>query len=93
MNFEWKTKKAKKNLDKHGVSFHEALTVFQDVLSLTYPGMDHSVDEDRYLIIGLSSFGNVLLISHIFRGDNIRIISARKATKQERYFYETDSKH
>ena len=93
MNFEWNTEKAEKNIRKHGVSFQEALTVFQDVVSLTYPDSDHSADEDRYLIIGLSSFGNVLVISHTFRNDNIRIISARKATKKERHFYETESKH
>lgn len=93
MNFEWNTGKADKNTRKHGVSFQEALTVFQDALSLTYPDTDHSTDEDRYLIIGLSSFGNVLVITHTFRNDNIRIISARKATKKERHFYETESKH
>jgi len=82
MNFEWSTEKAEKNINKHSVSFQEALTVFQDTLSLTYPDMDHSADEDRYLIIGLSSFGN----------DNIRIISARKATKKERHFYEIESR-
>jgi uncharacterized DUF497 family protein len=93
MNFEWNTEKSEKNIRKHGVSFQEALTVFRDALSLTYPDVDHSADEDRYLIIGLSSFGNVLVISHTFRNDNIRIISARKATKKERYFYETESRH
>lgn len=93
MNFEWNTEKAEKNIRKHGIPFKEALTAFQDTLSVTYPDMDHSADEDRYLIIGLSSLGNVLVISHTFRDDNIRIISARKATKKERYFYETESKH
>jgi hypothetical protein len=92
MNFEWSTEKAENNIRKHSVSFQESLTVFQDTLSLTYSDMDHSTDEDRYLIIGLSSFGNVLVISHTFRNDNIRIISARKATKKERIFYETESK-
>ena len=93
MNFEWNTDKAEKNKRKHGISFQEALTVFQDVLSLTYPDMDHSIDEERYLIIGLSSFGNVLVISHTFRNDNIRVISARKATTKERLFYETESRY
>ncbi len=93
MKFEWDIDKAEKNEKKHGISFQEALTVFRDTLSLTYPDMDHSVDEDRYLIIGLSSFGNVLVISHTFRNDNIRIISARKATKKEKYFYEIESRH
>jgi hypothetical protein len=91
MHFEWNTEKAERNIRKHGVSFQEALTVFQDALSLTYPDMDHSADEDRYLIVGLSSLGNVLVISHTFRNDNVRIITARKATKKERNFYETES--
>ncbi len=93
MKFEWSTEKAEKNITKHGVSFQETLTVFKDALSFTYPDADHSVDEDRYLIIGLSSFRNVLVVSHTFRNDSIRIISARKATKKERHFYETESKH
>jgi len=93
MKFEWNTEKAFKNERKHGVSFQEALTVFKDALSLTYPDTDHSADEDRFLIIGLSSTGNVLVISHTFRNDCIRIISARKATKKERYFYESESRH
>lgn len=92
MNFEWSAEKAEKNIKKHNISFQEALTVFQDTLSLTYPDMDHSTNEDRYLIIGLSSFGNVLVIPHTFRNDKIRIISARKATKKERHFYETEAK-
>ena len=93
MKFEWDTDKAVTNERKHGVSFHEALTVFRDALSLTYPDTDHSSDEDRFLIIGLSSFGNVLVISHTFRNDNIRIISVRNSTKKERYFYESESRH
>lgn len=93
MDFEWNTEKAEKNVRKHGISFQEALTVFQDPLSITYPDLDHSADEDRYLIIGLSSSGNVLVISHTFRNDSIRIIGARKATKKERNFYEKESTH
>ena len=93
MNFEWNTDKAKKNKRKHSISFNEALTVFQDSLSLTYPDTDHSIEEERYLIIGLSSSANVLVISHTFRNDNARIISARKATKRERHFYEITSRH
>lgn len=93
MDFEWNTDKADKNIRKHGVSFQDAVTVFQDPLSLTYPDMDHSTDEDRFLIIGLSSSGDVLVISHTFRNDSVRIISARKATKKERNFYEQESAH
>jgi uncharacterized DUF497 family protein len=93
MKFEWNTEKAKRNQKKHGVSFSEALTVFKDSLSLTYPDTDHSVDEDRFLLIGLSSSGNVLVISHTFRNDVVRIISARKATNKERSFYEKEARH
>ena len=93
MKFEWNTEKARRNDRKHGVSFSEALTVFKDTLSLTYPDIDHSTGEDRFLIIGLSSSGNVLVISHTFRNDVVRIISARKATKKERSFYEKEARH
>jgi uncharacterized DUF497 family protein len=93
MKFEWNTDKARRNLQKHGVSFSEALSVFKDALSLTYPDSDHSAEEDRFLIIGLSSLGNVLVISHTFRNDVVRIISARKATKKERSFYENEARH
>ena len=93
MNFEWNKDKAEKSKRKHGVSFDEALTVFQDALSFTYPDADHSIGEERYLIIGLSASNNILVISHIFRDEKIRIISARKATKKERYFYESTTRH
>ncbi len=93
MKFEWNTEKAIKNERKHKIAFPEALTVFQDALSLTYPDPDHLADEDRFLIIGISSLGNMLVISHTFRNDSIRIISARKATKKERDFYENEARH
>ena len=93
MKFEWNTEKANRNQRKQGISFSEALTVFKDSLSLTYPDVDHSTDEDRFLIIGLSSSGNVLVISHTFRNDILRIISARKATKNERSFYENEARY
>ena len=93
MKFEWNTDKAKRNLKKHGVSFSEALSVFKDTLSLTYPDTDHSAEEDRFIIIRLSSARNVLVISHTFRNDVIWIISARKATKKERSFYENEARH
>lgn len=93
MDFEWNADKAENNSRKHGIAFQEAITVFRDPLSPAYPDLDHSADEDRYLIIGLSSSGNVLVISHIFRNDSIRIISAREATKNERAYYETESTH
>ena len=93
MKFEWNIHKAGINEKKHGISFQEAITVFKDRLSLTYSDTDHSTNEDRFLIIGLSSSGNVLVVSQIFRNDVIRIISARKATKKERSFYQDEARH
>lgn len=88
MDFEWDDEKAARNLAKHGVSFHEAASVFGDPLSTTYYDPDHSEDEDRYLTIGHTSTGQVLIVSHTDRGDRIRIISARRATRKERKPYE-----
>ena len=88
MKFEWNPDKAESNYEKHDVSFEEAATVFNDLLSVTFPDPDHSVDESRYVIIGVSRFGQLLIVSHTDRGETIRIISARKATRQERRFYE-----
>lgn len=91
MEFEWNPDKAKINLEKHGVSFQEASTVFNDPLSITFPDPDHSIGENRYVIIGISRFGQLLVISHTDRGEKVRIISARKTTQQERRFYEEGS--
>ncbi|MDB9309603.1 BrnT family toxin [Aphanizomenon sp. CS-733/32] len=88
MGFEWNPHKATLNFEKHSVSFQEAATVFNDPLSVTFPDPDHSIGESRYVIIGISRFGQILVVAHTERGDNIRIISARKATRQERKFYE-----
>jgi uncharacterized DUF497 family protein len=88
MEFEWNQDKASLNLQKHGVSFQEAATVFNDPLSVTFPDPDHSMLENRYVIIGISRLGLILVVAHTDRGDSIRIISARKATRQERRFYE-----
>ena len=88
MKFEWNPDKAESNYEKHDVSFEEAATVFNDLLSVTFPDPDHSVDESRYVIIGVSRFGQLLIVSHTDRGETIRIISARKATRQEQRFYE-----
>jgi uncharacterized DUF497 family protein len=93
MNFEWDSSKAAKNETKHKVSFTEAIAVFQDSLSMTYPDVDHSEEEDRFLIIGATKSGKVLVVSHVFREDTIRIISARSATARERAFYEQQSQH
>ena len=86
--FEWNPDKADRNLSKHGVSFEEAGTVFDDPLFITVLDEEHSVDEERYITLGLSATGKLLLIAHTDRQGAIRIISARKATKNERRFYE-----
>jgi len=88
--FEWDFKKAKTNIEKHGVSFEEASTAFRDPLSLTIDDPLHSRDEERLVLIGRSYNNHLLVIVHTERGDNIRIISARKATKKERKYYETN---
>ena len=88
MKFEWHGTKAAANLRKHGVSFDEAATVFADVLSFVFPDLDHSDDEARFLIIGMSASGRILVVSHSDRGEKTRIISAREATRKERSFYE-----
>jgi uncharacterized DUF497 family protein len=88
MEFEWDEDKAKANLKKHKVRFDEAATVFGDFLAITFPDPDHSMDEDRYITIGTSDRGRVLIISHTDRDERTRIISARKATPRERKVYE-----
>ncbi len=88
MQFEWNPDKANSNLKKHGVSFNEASTVFNDPLSVTFPDPDHSYGEDRYVIIGLSSANRILIVPHTDRADHVRIISAREATRNEQRFYE-----
>ncbi len=86
----WNTGKNRVNQRKHGVSFEEAKTVFYDEQALEFPDPDHSHEEDRFLILGLSWRLRVLIVCHCFReGDSvIRIISARKATKKEIEHYE-----
>ncbi len=88
MRFEWDPRKAASNLRKHGVAFHEAATVFQDILALTGDDPDHSVDEDRMVTFGLSSRRRLLVVSHTVRRSRLRIISARPATPAERKIYE-----
>jgi uncharacterized protein len=88
MDFEWNPLKAEINSNKHSVSFEEATSVFGDTLSVTYPDPKHSIDEERFIMIGLSDKQRVLVISHVYRGETVRIISARPATKWERQFYE-----
>ena len=85
---EWDPVKARTNLKKHGVSFEEASTVFDDPLFITFLDVEHSLDEERYITLGLSQRNRLLLVAHTDREGAIRIISARKATKNERRFYE-----
>jgi len=87
-NFEWDEKKADDNLRKHGVSFDEAKTVFNDPFSVTIHDPDHSSDEQRYIDIGLSSKGRLIVVSYTERGEKIRIINSREATKKEEREYE-----
>lgn len=89
--FQWDKRKARRNLREHKVSFEEASTVFGDVLSRTIEDPLHSDEEDRYVIIGQSAHGRLLVVVHTIRGDNIRIISARVATPRERQDYEEGS--
>lgn len=90
--FEWDSTKAKKNIKIHGVSFDEASTAFGDTLSLTIYDPLHSDDEHRQILIGSSYKNRLLVIVHTERASKIRIISARKATKQERSHYEENAK-
>ena len=86
--FEWDSEKAEANRKKHRMTFEEALTVFADPLSLTIQDPDHSTGELRFANIGRSAGGHTLVVIHVERGENIRIISARKASRQERQTYE-----
>lgn len=88
LSFEWDGRKAKANIAKHGVSFEEASTVFGDPLSLTIPDPAHSKGEDRSVVLGQSHQRKLLVVVHTERGDNIRIISARRASRRERKCYE-----
>ena len=88
LSFEWNENKANTSSKKHNVSFEEATTVFGDASSITISDIRHSIDEDRFIIIGHSCKHRLVVVVHTERGDNIRIISARLATKKERNFYE-----
>ena len=88
MQITWDPDKAAANLDKHGVEFQDAATVFTDPLSTTFPSVDHSDDESRFVTIGESTKGELLVVAHTEGDDVIRIISARRVTRQERRFYE-----
>ena len=89
MVFEYDKNKSLANKQKHGITFDEATTVFADPLSLTIPDPLHSELEERFVIMGVSHKNRILVVIHTERGDGIRIISARKATKKERSYYES----
>jgi hypothetical protein len=90
LRFEWDSQKARRNARLHGVGFDEAATVFGDPLSLTIPDPDHSDIEERFVVLGHSYRGRLLVVVHSERGDTVRIISARPANGHERAAYEED---
>jgi uncharacterized protein len=89
VQFEWDPAKAADNASKHGVEFAEAMTVFGDPLELTMPDPGHSVGEHRFLSMGLSVAGRLLVVAYTERDGRIRLISGREATAQERKTYES----
>jgi uncharacterized protein len=93
IEFEWNPSKAQANLKKHDVSFEEAKSIFYDELAIQFYDNDNSESEDRFIMLGISNELNILTVCHCERqeGEIIRIISARKATKNERKFYEGGS--
>lgn len=88
LEVEWDPAKAKRNFEKHGVSFEEAATVLGDPLSITLPDPDHSGEEERFLLLGESQSRRHLIVSLVERGHRVQIISARLMTKRERTDYE-----
>jgi hypothetical protein len=87
LQFEWDPEKAKKNLKKHGVSFEEASTIFDDPQFISFLDEEHSEDEERHITIGMSDKMRLVMAAHTERRNLIRLISARKATKNEEKFY------
>ena len=88
MIVEWDDRKAASNAKKHGVTFDEAASVLEHALSITFRDPDHSLEESRFITIGISSIGRILMVSHTDRAEAVRLISARPATRSERRFYE-----
>jgi len=87
-SFEWDPQKAKSNLQKHQVDFEEASSIFNDLQFISFLDDEHSQDEERYISIGLSNKLRILMVAHTERNNKIRIISARKATENEKKFYQ-----
>ena len=90
LEFEWDQFKSRQNMKKHGISFREGATAFADKLSYTISDPEHSIGEHRFLLLGRSYSGNLLVIAHTERGDRIRIINVRRATRRERELYENN---
>jgi uncharacterized DUF497 family protein len=88
VTFAWDERKSSVNFRKHRVGFREAATVFDDPLSTTFPDEEHSDSERRFITIGLSALGRILVVAHIEVGGTIRLISAREVTSRERNYYE-----
>jgi len=88
MEFSWDRRKAQRNLRKHGITFEEAVTIFADPLEIAVYDPDHSVFEDRFVSVGLSSVGRLLVVGYTERESKIRLIFARRATVPERMDYE-----
>ncbi len=88
MRFEWDAEKAAQNLNQHGVPFEEAVTVFYDPLAATFDDPDHSLGEQRFLTLGYSSRGRLLVVWHTERRDAVRLINAPRATRRERKRHE-----
>ena len=89
--FVWDPQKAQTNLSKHGIRFEEASTVFADPMRVVLLDEEHSLDEQLFITIGFSQSNRLLLVAHVERAGKTRIISARKATRNERRFYEQDA--
>ena len=88
LDFLWDEEKNRKNIKKHGISFEEAATVFYDEDAIVFDDPEHSIDENRFLIIGVSSTDKLCIVSHCYKEDGIiRIISARLAVKSEKDYY------
>lgn len=86
MAYQWNRDKAKANIRKHGIDFADAVSVFSDNLAITIP--DERFDEEQFVTIGIDAFGRVLVVVYTLRNDEIRLISARKATRHEQQQYE-----
>jgi uncharacterized protein len=86
MTYKWDNNKAETNLSKHGIDFADAVSVFSDDFAIAIP--DNRFDEDRFITIGLDALGRILIVVYTWRGQEIRLISARSATRQERRQYE-----